>query len=161
MHLVNILRIITFSFLVGHSILKISDFNSFRFFWDTLYICKKKWIIFCYVQYMYIWLLPDEPIWKIDNQRMRRFWIIMLNCMLMTWLARTRLEFWENKMIRMFHCLFIVLKISLFSMPSSHDPVIRMFHCLFIVLKISLFSMPSSHDPVIRMNGITEGAIRS
>ena len=24
---------------------------------------------------------------------------------------------------------------------SSHDPVIRMFHCLFIVLKISLFSM--------------------
>jgi hypothetical protein len=21
-------------------------------------------------------------------------------------------------------------------MPSSHDPVIRMFHCLFIVLKI-------------------------
>jgi hypothetical protein len=27
-------------------------------------------------------------------------------------------------------------------MPSSHDPVIRMFHCLFIVLKISLFSMP-------------------
>ena len=38
MHLVNILRIITFSFLVGHSILTISDFNSFRFFWDTLYI---------------------------------------------------------------------------------------------------------------------------
>jgi hypothetical protein len=36
----------------------------------------------------------------------------------------------------MFHCLFIVLKIPLFSMPSSHDPVIRMFHCLFIVLKI-------------------------
>ena len=35
---VNILRIITFSFLVGHSILTISDFNSFRFFWDTLYI---------------------------------------------------------------------------------------------------------------------------
>ena len=32
MHLVNILRIITFSFLVGHSILTISDFNSFRFF---------------------------------------------------------------------------------------------------------------------------------
>ena len=27
MHLVNILRIITFSFLVGHSILTISDFN--------------------------------------------------------------------------------------------------------------------------------------
>jgi hypothetical protein len=51
----------------------------------------------------------------------------------------------------MFHCLFIVLKIPLFSMPfSRHDPVIRMFHCLFIVLKISLFSMPSSHDPVIR-----------
>jgi hypothetical protein len=37
MHLVNILRIITFSFLVGHSILIISDFNSFRGFWDTLY----------------------------------------------------------------------------------------------------------------------------
>jgi hypothetical protein len=35
--------------------------------------------------------------------------------------------------IRMFHCLFIVLKISLFSMLSSHDPLIRMFHCLFIV----------------------------
>ena len=32
MHLVNILRIITFSFLVGHSILTISDFNSFRVF---------------------------------------------------------------------------------------------------------------------------------
>ncbi len=48
--------------------------------------------------------------------------------------------------IRMFHCLFIVLKIPLFSMPSSHDP-----NCLFIVLKIPLFSMPSSHDPVIRM----------
>jgi hypothetical protein len=37
MHLVNILRIFTFSFLVGHSILTIRDFNSFRFFWDTLY----------------------------------------------------------------------------------------------------------------------------
>jgi hypothetical protein len=46
----------------------------------------------------------------------------------------------------MFHCLFIVLKIPLFSMPSSHDPVIRIFHCLFIVLKILRFSMPSSHD---------------
>ena len=32
MHLVNILRIITFSFLVGHSILTISDFNGFRGF---------------------------------------------------------------------------------------------------------------------------------
>jgi hypothetical protein len=39
-------------------------------------------------------------------------------------------------------------------MPSSHDPVIRMFHCLFIVLKISLFSMPYSHDPVIGTNHI-------
>jgi hypothetical protein len=29
----------------------------------------------------------------------------------------------------MFHCLFIVLKISLFSMPSSQIPMIRMFHC--------------------------------
>jgi hypothetical protein len=37
MNLVNILRIITFSFLVGHSILTISDFNSFRVFSDTLY----------------------------------------------------------------------------------------------------------------------------
>jgi hypothetical protein len=33
-------------------------------------------------------------------------------------------------------------------MSSSGDPVIRKFHCLFIVLKISLFSMSSSHDPV-------------
>jgi hypothetical protein len=41
MHLVNILRIITFSFLVGHSILTISDFNGFRFFWDTLYRCNR------------------------------------------------------------------------------------------------------------------------
>ena len=41
MHLVNILRIITFSFLVGHSILTISDFNSFRFIWDTLYMPPK------------------------------------------------------------------------------------------------------------------------
>ena len=39
----------------------------------------------------------------------------------------------------------------LFSMSSSHDPVMRMFHCLFIVLKISLFPMSSSHDLVIRM----------
>ena len=38
MHLVNILGIITFSCLVGHSDLTISDFNSFRVFWDTLYI---------------------------------------------------------------------------------------------------------------------------
>ena len=44
-------------------------------------------------------------------------------------------------------CLFIVLKICLFS---SHNPEIRMFHCLFIVLKISLFSMSSSYDPEIR-----------
>jgi hypothetical protein len=42
----------------------------------------------------------------------------------------------------MFQCLFIVLKISLFFMPSSHDPVIKMFHFLFIVLKIPLFSIP-------------------
>jgi hypothetical protein len=46
MHLVNILRIITFSFLVGHSILTISDFNGFRFFLghpvyrkNDLYLC--------------------------------------------------------------------------------------------------------------------------
>jgi hypothetical protein len=38
MHLVNIIGIITFSFLVGHSILTIRDFNSFRVFWDTLYM---------------------------------------------------------------------------------------------------------------------------
>ena len=36
----------------------------------------------------------------------------------------------------MFHCLFIVLRISLFSVLSSHDLVIRMLYCLFIVLKI-------------------------
>jgi hypothetical protein len=35
----------------------------------------------------------------------------------------------------MCHCLFIVLKIPLFSMPSSHDPVIRMFHCLSLFWK--------------------------
>jgi hypothetical protein len=57
----------------------------------------------------------------------------------------------HDPVIRMFLCLFIVLKIPLFSMSSSHDSVIRMFRCLFIVLKISLFSMSSSHDPVIRM----------
>ena len=45
----------------------------------------------------------------------------------------------------------IVLKTSLFSTSSSHDPEIRMFHCLFIVLKISLLSTTSSHDPEIRM----------
>jgi hypothetical protein len=56
-----------------------------------------------------------------------------------------------HPVIGMFHCLFIVLKISLFSMLSSHDPVIGIFHCLFIVLKISLFSMPSSLDLLIRI----------
>ena len=41
MHLVrNILRIITFNCLEGHSNFNNSDFNSFRFFWDTLYIMK-------------------------------------------------------------------------------------------------------------------------
>ena len=43
--------------------------------------------------------------------------------------------------------IFIVLKISLFFMSSSHDPEIRMFYCLFSILKISLFSMLSNHDP--------------
>ena len=57
----------------------------------------------------------------------------------------------HDPVMRMFHCLFIVLKIPLFSMISSYDPRIRMFHCLFIVLKIPLFSMSSSYDPVIRM----------
>jgi hypothetical protein len=37
MHLVNILHIITFSCLEGHSNFNNSDFNSFRGFWDTLY----------------------------------------------------------------------------------------------------------------------------
>ena len=35
MHLVNILRIITFNCLEGHSNFNNSDFNSFRVFWDT------------------------------------------------------------------------------------------------------------------------------
>ena len=61
------------------------------------------------------------------------------------------LSFGHDLVIRMFHCLVITLKISLFSMSSCHDPVIRMFHCLVIILKISLFSMSSGHDPVIRM----------
>ncbi len=34
-------------------------------------------------------------------------------------------------------------------MSSRHDPVMRMFRCLFIVLKISLFSMSSRHDSVM------------
>jgi hypothetical protein len=37
MHFVNILRIITFSCLEGHSNFNNSDLNSFRVFWDTLY----------------------------------------------------------------------------------------------------------------------------
>ena len=44
--------------------------------------------------------------------------------------------------------LFVVLKISLFFLPFSHDLVIRMFHCLVITLKMSLFSVSSGHDPV-------------
>ena len=52
----------------------------------------------------------------------------------------TNSESYHNHVIGMFHCLFIVLKISLFSMSSSHDPVIRMFYCLFIALKTPLFS---------------------
>jgi hypothetical protein len=48
MHLVNILRIITFSCLVGHSNLTISDFNSFRFLGDTYPVgctvyCEFRW----------------------------------------------------------------------------------------------------------------------
>ena len=61
------------------------------------------------------------------------------------------MSFIRDLVIRMFHCLFIVLKISLFAMSSRHDTVIRMFHCLFIVLKISVFAISSRHDPVIRM----------
>ncbi len=60
----------------------------------------------------------------------------------------------HDPVTRMFHCLFIVLKISLFSMSSSHDPVIKMFHGLFIVLKITLnFSMSSSHILVTSCKG--------
>ena len=54
----------------------------------------------------------------------------------------------EIRKSSMFHCLFIVFKIPLFSMPSIHDPLIGMSHCLFIVLKIALFSMASSQDLV-------------
>jgi hypothetical protein len=59
--------------------------------------------------------------------------------------------------MKMFHCLFIVLKISLFSTPSSHDPVIRMFHCLFIVQKIPLFSisMFSTHLKTEKLSSFT------
>ena len=57
----------------------------------------------------------------------------------------------HDPMIRMFHLFFIVLKISLFFMSSSHDSVIRMFHWRFIVLKISLFPMSFSSDPLIRI----------
>ena len=41
-----------------------------------------------------------------------------------------------------FHCL----KFPLF-MPFSHDPVIKMLHCLFVVLKILLFSISFCYDP--------------
>jgi hypothetical protein len=51
MHLVNILRIILHSFLVGHSILTISDFNSFRVFWDTLYRAFTRWAVYKYADY--------------------------------------------------------------------------------------------------------------
>ena len=61
------------------------------------------------------------------------------------------ISFSHDPVIRKFHCFLIALKISLFSMSSSHDPVIRMFRYLFIALKISLFSTSSSHNPVIRM----------
>ena len=44
-----------------------------------------------------------------------------------------------------------VLKISMFSVSSSYDPVIRMLHYLFIVFEISVFSKSSFHDPLIRM----------
>jgi hypothetical protein len=42
MHLFDILRIITFSCLERHSNFNNSDFNSFRFFWDTLYRVSQK-----------------------------------------------------------------------------------------------------------------------
>ena len=66
--------------------------------------------------------------------------------------------------IEIFCYLFIGLKISLFSMPSSHDPVMRMFHCLFIVLKISLFSMPPvtnclDINEIHRLKALSQGAI--
>jgi hypothetical protein len=41
-----------------------------------------------------------------------------------------------------FHCFENLTVLHAFQL---HDPVIRVFHCLFIVLKILLFSMPSSH----------------
>ena len=56
----------------------------------------------------------------------------------------------DYQVFRMFHYLFIVLIISLFSRHPIHDAVIRMFHCLFTVLTITVLT-PSSHDPVIRM----------
>jgi hypothetical protein len=46
-------------------------------------------------------------------------------------------RYFKNEELRIFHCLFIVLKISLFSMPSCHDPVTGIFLCLFIVFEIS------------------------
>jgi hypothetical protein len=70
--------------------------------------------------------IADTKIIGIDTQ-----WFIWYN-------LSSVMPFSHDPMIRMFHCLFIVLKIPLFSMSSSHDPVIRMFHCLFIVLKIPL-----------------------
>ena len=46
-------------------------------------------------------------------------------------------RYFKNEELRIFHCLFIVLKISLFSMPSCHDPVTGIFLCLFIFFEIS------------------------
>jgi hypothetical protein len=63
--------------------------------------------------------------------------------------VKTSMPSSHDPVITMFHCLFIILKFSLFSMPSCCDPVVGMFRCFFIILKISLFSMPSSHDPAI------------
>jgi hypothetical protein len=52
MHLVNILRIITFSCLERHSNFNNSDFNSFRVFWDTLYsVYKKNWTFQIQISY--------------------------------------------------------------------------------------------------------------
>ena len=77
--------------------------------------------------------------------------IRMFHCLLIVWkISLFSMSFSHDPVIRMFHCL-LVLNISLLFMSSSHGPVIRMFHCLFTVLKISLFSMSFSYDPVIGM----------
>jgi hypothetical protein len=57
MHLVNILRVITFSCLERHSNFNNSDFNSFRFFWDTLY--GFKFFLIHFFHFFGVFLLGD------------------------------------------------------------------------------------------------------